>query len=97
MKLSQGEYVALEKVENSYSSCPIVEQIYVHGDSLQSYLCAIVIPEPMALAKIASKVSGDSVSHEDGAALVTAAKDERVASAFLSELTKEAKKVGLKG
>ncbi|GBM56418.1 Long-chain-fatty-acid--CoA ligase 5 [Araneus ventricosus] len=44
MKLSQGEYVALDRIESVYSASSYVSQIYVHGDSLKSFLVAVVIP-----------------------------------------------------
>ncbi|KAF5386761.1 hypothetical protein D9615_001647 [Tricholomella constricta] len=97
MKLSQGEYVALEKIENLYSSSPAVAQIYIHGDSLQSYLLAVIIPDPVQLAGIASKVFGKKVTAEDLRELVAACKDERVNQEILSLITREAKKNGLKG
>jgi len=43
-KLSHGEYIAPEKVENSYLQSPFVAQIYVHGESIKSCLIAIVVP-----------------------------------------------------
>ena len=46
-KLSQGEYVTPEKVENKYlSSSSILNQLYVHGDSLRHFLVGIVGIDP---------------------------------------------------
>ncbi|KAK4558223.1 hypothetical protein RGQ29_007832 [Quercus rubra] len=44
IKLSQGEYVALEHLENVYVITPIVEDIWVYGNSFKSKLVAVVIP-----------------------------------------------------
>jgi len=97
MKLAQGEYVALEKVENMYSTLPMVAQIYVHGDSLQSYLLAVIVPDPMQLSTIVSKLTGKKITTDDRADLTKACADERVKQHFLEVLSREAKRNGLKG
>lgn len=51
-KLAQGEYITPEKIENNYlSSFPLVQQLYVHGDSLQTFLLAVVGVEPDSIKK----------------------------------------------
>ncbi|CAF0850825.1 unnamed protein product [Rotaria sp. Silwood1] len=42
-KLSQGEYVAPEKIEDVYARSRFISQIFVYGDSFENYLVAIVI------------------------------------------------------
>ena len=50
-KLAQGEYIAPEKLENIYVQCPLVAQIFVHGESLQSYILAVIVLDPENLKK----------------------------------------------
>ena len=50
-KLSQGEYIAPEKLENIYVLSPYIAQSMVYGDSMQSSTVAIVIPEEAVVAK----------------------------------------------
>jgi long-chain acyl-CoA synthetase len=114
LKLSQGEYVALEKVENAYQLLPLwvtkilasqfssrfeyrVAQIFVHGDGLQSYVIAIVVPSMEIFPQFASNVMGKKVSIEDPSSLEEAIKDERVIQAFQKELDRQAKESNLAG
>lgn len=52
-KLSQGEYIAPEKLENIYTQCPIIQQIFVYGDSLQHALVAVIVPDFVQLKNFA--------------------------------------------
>ncbi|EIM90194.1 acetyl-CoA synthetase-like protein [Stereum hirsutum FP-91666 SS1] len=97
MKLAQGEYVALEKIENIYSTHPLVQQFFVHGDGLKSYLLAVVVLDPITFAQLAGKISGTRLSEKDVEAMRALCADERVVKAVLADLLREGKKNGLKG
>ncbi|OBS71486.1 hypothetical protein A6R68_13937, partial [Neotoma lepida] len=55
-KLAQGEYIAPEKIENVYTRSRPVLQVFVHGESLQSFLVGVVVPDPDSLPSFAAKI-----------------------------------------
>ena len=49
LKLSQGEFVTVSKLEAVFGDSPLVRQIFVYGNSARSYLLAVVVPTQEAL------------------------------------------------
>ncbi len=66
LKLSQGEFVTVSKLEAAFGDSPLVRQIYVYGNSARSYLLAVVVPTDDALAQYDTaelkSVIGESLS-----------------------------------
>ncbi|MFI6362109.1 carboxylic acid reductase [Nocardia sp. NPDC050630] len=50
LKLSQGEFVAVAKLEAVYAGSPLIRQIYVYGSSERAYLLAVIVPTVDAVA-----------------------------------------------
>ncbi|CAI5713068.1 unnamed protein product [Peronospora destructor] len=92
-KLSQGEYVAAEKVEGAYLKSKYVAQIFVYGDSLKSFLVAIVVPDP-EIAEAWGNANGLSGDHANAVQLIhnTAFKKE-----VLEDMAVMAKEAQLRG
>lgn len=44
VKLSQGEFVTISKLETLFEECEPVGQVYVYGNSERAYLLAVVVP-----------------------------------------------------
>jgi fatty acid CoA ligase FadD9 len=49
LKLSQGEFVAVSKLEAVFGDSLLVRQIYVYGNSARSYVLAVIVPTQDAL------------------------------------------------
>jgi fatty acid CoA ligase FadD9 len=54
LKLSQGEFVTVSKLEAAFGNSPLVRQIYIYGNSARPYLLAVVVPTEDALARYAA-------------------------------------------
>ncbi|KAG8416782.1 medium-chain fatty acid-CoA ligase faa2 [Metarhizium acridum] len=79
LKLSQGEYVAPERLENVYTAnCSLISNAFVHGDSQESTLVGIFGINPETFAPFAAKVLGQPVSNDDVAALKRVARNPKV-------------------
>ena len=93
LKLAQGEYISPERIAGVYTShCPYLQTAFVHGDSLQTSLVALLAVNPELFAPYASKVLGRTVKAEDAEAIKAACKDNKVRGAVLADLDKAGRK-----
>lgn len=98
LKLSQGEYISPERIENVFQAkSNLITMAYVHGDSHQSNLVGIFGVDPPNFGPFASKIVKKTVSPEDLAAVKAAARDPRVVKAFVAHLDNIAKKSKFNG
>lgn len=65
-KLAQGEFVTPEKIENTYLAAnPHIQQIFVHGNSLESYLVGIVGLDPATIGGYLKTRFNDEISDKN--------------------------------
>ncbi|KAF2877492.1 hypothetical protein BDV95DRAFT_482306 [Massariosphaeria phaeospora] len=88
VKTLGGEYIALEKLESVYRSCPIVANIIAYAATDQAKPIAIIVPAEPALKKLATEhgVQGDHLEE-----LVH---DDKLNSAVLKQLQAAGQKAG---
>jgi long-subunit acyl-CoA synthetase (AMP-forming) len=91
VKLSNGEYIALEKLESVYKSSPIVENMCVYADPLYPKPVGLVVPLEGPLRKYLKE---QGVENEDWEELC-ASKEAR--QLVLRAMQEQAKRGGLKG
>ncbi|CAI9759352.1 unnamed protein product [Fraxinus pennsylvanica] len=89
-KLSQGEYVAVENLENIYGLVPDIESIWIYGNSFESFLVAVINPSKQAVDRWAEQngISGD---------FNALCRNPKLKEYILGELSKIGKEKKLKG
>lgn len=76
LKLAQGEFVTVAKLEAAFANSPFVRQIYIYGNSAQPYLLAVVVPTEDAL----SRYDSDALKPAITASLLAVAKESGLQS-----------------
>ncbi|KAL6615722.1 hypothetical protein ACP70R_037992 [Stipagrostis hirtigluma subsp. patula] len=89
-KLSQGEYVAVENLENIYGLVSAIDSIWIYGNSFESFLVAVINPNKEALESwaAANGISGD---------FEALCQNPKAKEYILGELSKIGKEKKLKG
>lgn len=86
-KLSQGEYVAPDRVEEIACASDYVSQVFVHGDSLKSCVIAVVVPDQRAIQAWATR---HKIPSESFTALCNMREVKHFIMEEISALSKEA-------
>lgn len=64
-KLAQGEFVSPERIENTYlASNPHLHQLFVHGNSLESFLVGIVGLDPVTIGAYLKDKFDDEIRNQ---------------------------------
>ena len=93
LKLSQGEYVSPERLENIYlSQLNYFAMAFIHGDSLHSFMVGIFAVQPDVFAPFASKVLGTTIGATDLGAIRAACEEPKVIAAVKKDLDRVGRK-----
>ena len=57
---SVGEYVAPERIEGTIKKASVVQQVFVHGNSFESCVIAVVVPDEKILRCALQTVSSQA-------------------------------------
>ncbi|KAI8612947.1 long-chain-fatty-acid-CoA-ligase [Chytriomyces sp. MP71] len=96
VKLSNGEYIALEKLESNYKVSKLVANICMHADPEQAYAVAIVIPVEKEVRHLAGTMNLYPGVAAEALDYTEICQSPEVRAAVLENLKGVAKSVGFK-
>lgn len=88
VKLSGGEYIALEKLESIYRGAQTVANVMIHGDSEHNKPIAVIMPNQAVLVEKAKELGVDEHHMHN---------DKKVKSLVLKDLQATARRAALSG
>ncbi|OMH79688.1 Long chain acyl-CoA synthetase 7, peroxisomal [Zancudomyces culisetae] len=97
LKLSQGKYVAPEKVENVICTNQYIMQAFVYGDSYKSHLVAVVVPDPETFIPFATSILKNSMDEQQKISLEQLVNNDKVIKAIHQEIIKTSREAKLHG
>lgn len=97
-KLAQGEYIGPEKIENIYQSrSTLLNQIFIHGSSDQSYLVAVVGINPDTYVSLVSEILGKQLKPDDLSSIEQTLQSKEIRREFLTRLNNAIEPGALQG
>ena len=100
LKLSQGEYVAVEAVEAVFAESYWISQIFIYGNSYENTLVAVAAPNPNAILPLASSYGLNIIQQgEEGwkERMADVCLNPDVVKHVLAELNIYGRRMGLQG
>lgn len=94
VKLQFGEYISLGRVESVLKTCTLVDNLFVYGNSLHTYLVALVAPNLKQLQRIARRLGRDE-DFVSNATVKDLCQDAQVAKAAEEAILEYARGSGL--
>lgn len=90
--------MAPEKIENQLASrCSLIQQLFVHGESLENSLVAVMIPEPETFLPFVQAQLGLKVAPTDLVGISNLCQNPKVNALIIKELSKAGKAAELRG
>ncbi|XP_074602175.1 long-chain-fatty-acid--CoA ligase 4-like [Brevipalpus obovatus] len=89
IKIFNGEYISLAKVENVLKSCSLVDNICVYASFAKPYLIALVTPNKINFGKLVESLKKQEKSFADQC------QDSQITEAFLNDLRNNGEVKGL--
>ncbi|KAH7638395.1 long chain fatty acid coa ligase-like protein [Dermatophagoides farinae] len=89
IKLQNGEYISLGKVEAALKMCPLIENAFVYGDIYATELVALISPNQKAFEELSRQMDKNNMTIEEKC------NDKQIESTFLEAIVDVSKQSSL--